>query len=380
MVCKKAMRRILPLLFIALICGGGATAEAAEPVAYELPDATHAGSLAVTSNGTVWFAPRRGYEWKGAKGPVIAALTPEGHVVEYGVKGVGSVGDVAVGPADEVWITGERGRYHKEVFEIARLSPTGQVSQHFVVGHGDGPYLSFVRELAVAASGVWFVRQHSSRPESIERLDPTTGAIKQFNLRHRCRATALQPAPDGTLWFTEKCGDYVSRGPSTPTEANLSRIEPDGKIVRRPIVAADYPVSLAIGPEGTVWFGALRRYDHPPQIGRLTKEGKLDEFPVPDSYPTSIAVGPEGRLWFESSTGGRVSGDLDSISIGGKVGPRVCAYSGCRLEPTALIAAPDGDLWYGLIAPNLNTGGGGSGIAIDMEIANEAGFIGHFAP
>jgi streptogramin lyase len=381
-VRKKPGHRALALLIVALICValGGGRAEAAEPTAYELPDATHARSLAVANDGTVWFAPRRGSEWSGGHGPVVAALTPGGSVAEYDVKGIGSVGHVALGPADEVWISGESGRFHKEVFEIARLSPTGQVERRFIVGHGDGPYLSFVRELSVSANAVWFVRQRSSRPESIERLDPTSGAIRQFVLRPRCRATALQPAPDGTLWFTEKCGDYVSRGPSTPTDASLGRIEPNGRIVRQSIVAADYPVALAIGPEGTVWFGALRRYNHPDQIGRLTKAGNLAEFPVPDGFPTSIAVGAEGRLWFQGSFGGRVYGAIDSIGLGGSVGKPVCAYSGCGLEPADLTSAPDGSFWYGLVAPNLNTGGGGAGLGIEMEIANEAGFIGHLVP
>jgi streptogramin lyase len=182
------------------------------------------------------------------------------------------------------------------------------------------------------------------------------------------------------VWFTEKCGSYISHGPSTSTEASIGRIEPSGKIVRRAIVAADYPVALAIGPEGTVWFGALRRYNHPSQVGRLTKTGKLVEFPVPNALPYSIAVGPEGRLWFQSSFGGWVYRALNSIGLGGRLGKPICATPSCQLAPGGLTSAPDGSLWYGLTAPNLNTGGGGSGLYIGMEIANEAGSIAHLIP
>jgi streptogramin lyase len=355
-------------------------AGAAELTTYQLPTATHAASLGHASDGTVWFVPSRGTKWEGKSESIVGSLGPDGTVIEHEVAGVGAIQRVAVGPQDEIWISAQSGSFGKELFEMARLSPTGELEQRYTVGHGDGPYLSAVRSLAVTAGEVWFVRQRSSRPESIERLDPTTGAVRQFFLRPRCRATALQPAPSGTVWFTEKCGSYVSHGPSTPTEASIGRIEPSGKIVRRKIVAANYPVALAIGPEGTVWFGALRRYNHSSQVGRLTKAGKLVEFSVPNGRPGSIAVGPDGRLWFQSSFGGRVYGALNSIGLGGRLGKPICAAASCQLEPGGLTSAPDGSLWYGLTAPNLNTGGGGSGLFIGMEIANEAGSIGHLVP
>jgi streptogramin lyase len=355
-------------------------AGAAESTTYPLPTATHAASLGVATDGTVWFVPSRGTKWEGKSESIVGNLGPDGTVTEHEVAGVGAIQRVAVGPRDEIWISAQSGSFGKELFEIARLSPTGELEKRYAVGHGEGPYASAVRSLAVAAGAVWFVRQRSSRPESIERFDSTTGAVRQFFLRPRCQVTALQPAPGGTVWFTEKCGSYVSHGPSTPTEASIGRIEPSGKIVRRKIVAADYPVALAMGPEGTVWFGASRRYNLPSQVGRLTKVGKLVEFPVPNGWPGSIAVGPEGRLWFQSSFGGRVYGALNSIGPGGRLGKPICAALSCQLEPGGLTSAPDGSLWYGLTAPNLNTGGGGSGLFIGMEIANEAGSIAHLVP
>jgi streptogramin lyase len=355
-------------------------AGAAEPTTYQLPTATHAASLGVTTNGTAWFVPSRGTKWEGKSESIVGSLGPDGTVTEHEVVGVGAIQRVAVGPQDEIWISAQSGSFGKELFEIARLSPTGELEQPYTAGYGEGPYGRAVRSLAVAAGAVWFVRQWSNRPESIERLDPTTGAVRQFFLRPRCRATALQPAPGGTVWFTEKCGSYISHGPSTPTEASIGRIEPSGKIVRRAIVAADYPVALTIGPEGTVWFGALRRYNHPSQVGHLTKAGKLVEFPVPNALPYSIAIGPEGRLWFQSSFGGWVYRALNSIDLSGRLGKPICAAPSCQLEPGGLTSAPDGSLWYGLTAPNLNTGGGGSGLYIGMEIANEAGSIAHLVP
>jgi streptogramin lyase len=376
------VRRTIFALFSALALAvlAQAPANAAEPTVYELPEATHAASLTPAADGSVWLVPARGTEWSGEQGPAVARLAADGTFSEYPLHGFGAIGNIALGPQDEIWISGESGAFRKEIFEIGRLSPTGELLRRYVVGRGDGPYRSFVSSLSVSAKAVWFVRQRSSGVQSIERLDPNTGAIRQFFLRPRCRATALQPAPGGTLWFTEKCGDYMSHGPSTPTEANIGRIESSGKIIRRSIVAADYPVALTLGPEGTVWFGALRRYNQPSQVGRLTNAGKLAEFPVPNGSPGSIAVGPNGRLWFQSSFGGWQYRAINSIGFGGRIGKPRCADPTCALEPTVLTAASDGSLWYGLRGQNLNTGGGGSGIAIEMEIANEAGSVGHLLP
>jgi streptogramin lyase len=378
--------RVLRPRLVALVAATAAfvvaagSAGAGKPTTYQLPTATHAASLGVATDGTVWFVPSRGTKWEGESESIVGSLGPEGTVTEHEITGFGAIQHVAVGPQDEVWISAQSGSFGKELFEIARLSPTGELARRYTVGRGEGPYGSAVRSLAVAADAVWFIRQRSNRPESIERLDPTTGAVRQFFLRPRCRATKLQPALGGTVWFTEKCGSYISHGPSTPTEASIGRIEPSGRIVRRAIVAADYPVALAIGPEGTVWFGALRRYNHPSQVGHLTKAAKLVEFPVPNGWPRSIAVGLEGRLWFQSSFGGRVYGALNSIGLGGRLGKPICATPSCGLEPGGLTSAADGSLWYGLTAPNLNTGGGGSGLYIGMEIANEAGSIAHLVP
>jgi streptogramin lyase len=285
-------------------------AGAAEPTTFQLPTATHAASLGIATDGTVWLVPSRGTIWEGKSGSIVGSLGPDGTVTEYEVAGFDAIQRVAVGPQGAIWISSQSRPYGKELFNVARLSPTGELEQRYTVGHGDGPYASAVRSLAATAGAVWFVRQRSSRAESIERLDPTTGAVRQFFFRPKCRATALQPAPGGTVWFTEKCGNYIARGPSTPTEPNIGRIEPSGKIVRRrAIVAADYPVALTLGPGGTVWFGALRRYNHPSQVGRLTKAGKLAEFPVPNGWPR------------RSRSGGKVSSGFRVRSAAGSPEP-----------------------------------------------------------
>ena len=56
------------------------------------------------------------------------------------------------------------------------------------------------------------------------------------------------------------------------------------------------PISIALGPDGNVWFT-----DRWGAIWRATPDGRLTEFPVqgPINYePNGIAAGPDGALWF----------------------------------------------------------------------------------
>ncbi len=357
------------VLFAAL----SASAVATEPKSYELADATHAGSLAITADGTAWFIPTRGTEWKGEDHSVLGSVAPDGTVSEHPVAGLSTVTGLASDPGGELWASGLRGTSQDKVFDVAHLSSTGGPLRAYTAARGQGS----IRSVAVSTDAVWLIREGFSSARSavsIERIDIASGKVRRFPLRPNCHAFALAVAPNGTPWFTQKCGGFLGEGAASKT--SLSRIGPGGEIIRRPIASRDYPVTLAIGPDGTVWFGAWRYYQ-PSQIGRLTKSGDLAEFRLSKGSPYSIAVGPEGRLWFQSSRGRAYARALASIGVGGHVDAPICAEPACRLEPTDITRAPDGSLWYGLRAVNYNTGGGGSGIYIEDEIGNEAGFLGH---
>jgi streptogramin lyase len=367
-------RVVVALSGLVLFAVLSATAAAAEPTSYELPDATHAGPLAITKDGTAWFVPSRGTEWKGHGHSIVGSLAPDGTVSEHQIAEFSTISGVAINPRDALWVSGFRSRsYRHKIFEIGRLSSTGKLLRRYTVGRGQGR----IRSMAASLGAVWLIRERFSPTRSfvsIERISIASGKVRRFLLRPKCHAYALDVAPDGTPWFAEKCGGFLGEGASSKT--SISRIEPDGKIVRRRIAARDYPVTLAIGPHGTVWFGAWGYYQAN-RIGRLTRSGKLTEFRISNGSPWSIAADSEGRLWFRSSFHRGYARALNSIGIGGHVGIPVCADPTCELEPNNITRAPDGSLWYGLRTPNYNTGGGGSGLYIAEQIGNEAGFLGH---
>ena len=73
---------------------------------------------------------------------------------------------------------------------------------------------------------------------------------------------------------------------------------------------------MVAGPDGAFWFienGAN-------QIGRITPEGAITEYPIPtaSSYPIRLTVGPDNAVWFGmygASKIGRISpaGEINRI-------------------------------------------------------------------
>ncbi len=369
---------VIVLVVAVLLFGVAPSGSAAATNVYELPPATHAGPLAVSGSGTVWFIPERGHEWQGNRSSNIGSVGPEGTVSEETVPGIRFINDVAAGLDGEVWVSGFDGSHDlfgERRFEVGLLTPTGGVVDRYSVGNWRGR----LRSLAVSGRGVWFIAQRltSNGVDTIVRVG-AGGARRRFGIPPKCRAGALAAAPDGTVWFSEKCGGFVDGGATSKT--SLTQIRANGTMVRHRIAGRDAVVSLTVGKEGTVWFGACCSGLSGDRLGRLGRNGGLREFATRNALPRSLAAGPGGVLsvpWFHH----RYPTRLASIGLDGKRdGPRVCADPTCDLEPQFLTSAPDGSIWFGLRRPNYNTGGGGSGLYIDEQIGDEAGFIGHYLP
>jgi len=372
-------RTFLLLLFaVAIVAAAAATADAAEPATYQLPDATHARSLSVAADGTVWFVPSRGSEWDDKDYSIVGSLSPDGTVAEHEVPGIGAIDKLVLGPADEVWISSFRdgNGQGERLLEIGRLSPSGELAKVYTVGRR-----GLIGPMAIGDDAIWFGHDRPSGPDTIERVSIDGGVVRHFALRPRCEATAVAVGGGGALRFAEACRRYRKGEGVGPGRGSIGRIALGGQISRRPLLGSrDYPFSLALGSDGTIWFGVSHWGFSAPSVGRITSTGALAEYRIPNGWPRWIAVGPEGRLWFQSSFGGWDYRALNSIGTGGRLGKPICADPTCQLEPTGLIGATSGSLWYSLARPNLNEGGGSSGIAIDREIANEAGLIGHLVP
>jgi len=100
--------------------------------------------------------------------------------------------------------------------------------------------------------------------------------------------------------------------------------------------------AIASGPDGNIWYTSLESN----AIGRITLQGKVDEFPIPTLHasPYGIAAGPDGNLWFTESQLGAPSGN-------GKIGRitpqgQITEYTDDGLSfPRAITRGPDGAVW-----------------------------------
>jgi virginiamycin B lyase len=86
----------------------------------------------------------------------------------------------------------------------------------------------------------------------------------------------------------------------------IDRMDPAGTGAIAPFAApaGSEPAGITIGPDGNLWFTEYEGH----QIGRMTLDGTVTEFPVPTAgnVPYGIVTGPDGNLWFTESRGNKI--------------------------------------------------------------------------
>ncbi len=143
---------------------------------------------------------------------------------------------------------------------------------------------------------------------------------------------------DGALWFIE--------------QRAIGRVTTSGAITEYPAAA---PQAIAAGPDGALWFTQGSG-----GIGRLTTAGASSSFAAGGTSGAAIATGSDGNLWF-ISTNPYPPAVVKMTTAGATTQVPLPAPSSAPLiSPTALVAAPDGNLWtadyYGRLV-RIATGG-----------------------
>lgn len=114
--------------------------------------------------------------------------------------------------------------------------------------------------------------------------------------------------------------------------------------------------TLVAGPDGNVWFTCFRPGPNPAgggraMIGRMTPEGQVSEFAIPDHLRIGgIVAGPDGAVWFTLSGGAyppakSLPSAIARIDPSGNV---TLFKAGLRKgsSPGEIVAGADGDLWF----------------------------------
>jgi streptogramin lyase len=236
--------------------------------------------------------------WFTEMGNQIGRITPGGIVTLMTLSASGelSPGGIAAGPDGNLWIT--------EYDRIVRLTPGGSLTEFSLPESHPGEYSA--QAITAGPDGsLWFTATELTNPLRFDIGHITLkGAITLISLPSGSPPLVggIVKGPDGNLWFIEDgTGGH-----------NIGRITPQGVITEFPLLHGG-AVGIAAGPDGNLWFTNFDR-----TIGRITPGGKITEFQVPnaDSNPGAITAGPDGNLWFTDGSGSGKTPMIGRVILG----------------------------------------------------------------
>jgi virginiamycin B lyase len=166
----------------------------------------------------------------------------------------------------------------------------------------------------------------------VAQLDPASGKVlKRYNVNTDLHGIGI--GSDGkTVWFTGK------------TKGTVGYLK-NGKPVNFQLSNKDaFPIYIAAGAHGNMGFTELQAS----KIGRVTPQGKIDEFRIPtdDSRPIAIIPDPKAKaLWFSEEAGNNVA----RIDMKGAITEFPVPPAKHNPQPAYILAGlafdADGNLW-----------------------------------
>jgi len=185
--------------------------------------------------------------------------------------------------------------------------------------------------LAARDGSVWWTGQYSHR---LGRLDPKTGAMKEFPLAAGTGPHGLVEDRDGNVWFTGIDAGYI--GKLDPNTGNVTQFP-----VQKSEPAARGPHTPIFDQKGTLWFTLQSGH-----VGRLvTSTGEMRIVPAPSgagvTYPYGIQVNSAGIPLYVDFRGPRIA----------SVDPATMAIKEITLpnpdaRPRRIAITPDDVVWY----------------------------------
>lgn len=276
---------------------------------------------------------RKGYVWFGEmRANKLARLDPHTGEIREWAPPDGGYGLMmsALGPDDAIWFAEENSNY------IGRFDP---VTERFTTyplpsyqGRTSQPqHLQFDR-----AGQLWFTLNRSGK---IGRMNPDTGEIRMWQVLppegdQASRPYSLAVTPEGKVWFGAALygGVVGSRDPETGIVTTHHLDRPTAQVT-----------SMVSDTRGNVWFTEL-------QFNRLghinTRTGEVSELPLPEPVGTStgnyaLDVAPDGAVWISSF-------DANAIIRYAPDSKKFTFYTllVAKSVPFGLVAAPDGSIWF----------------------------------
>ena len=180
----------------------------------------------------------------------------------------------------------------------------------------------------VADGSIWWAGQWGN---VIGRIDPATGAMKEYPLPPKAMPHTVLTDRAGNIWYTGN------------KNATVGKLDPaTGKITeyKMPDPAAKDPHSAIFDPNGILWF-TLQLSNMVGRLDPATGDLKLVTMKTPDSKPYGIKLDAQGTPW--------VACNGSNCLV--KVDPKTMDLMEVKLPNAAttvrrLAFASDGGIWY----------------------------------
>ncbi len=192
---------------------------------FVLPRQVFPGNFTAGADGNIWFVDT-------AYGQRVGRITPSGEVKEFEFQiGTDMFECITSGPDQNLWVT-------EVPNKIKRITTSGVATDFVLPADFSDPW-----SITNGPDGnVWFTE--ASAPPRIGRITPD-GMISEFSARlgpsPPTLPTNIVTGADGNLWFTEA--------------DRIARMTPEGKVINEYFCQAGcYPVFLAAGSDGIVWY------------------------------------------------------------------------------------------------------------------------------
>jgi streptogramin lyase len=313
---------LLALAVMLCLTGGVCTASAAtgRGAEFRLGQGMHVDALAVGPDQNIWFAGTK-YGPPGQSVDVVGRSTPDGQIAEFALPARSEaelgISSIAAGGDGRLYFT------EPNANRIGRVSTSGEIFEWLLPNPGSLP-----RTIAAAPDGsLWFTEEGGDR---VGRFSPIVEVLRERQLTPGARPTGIAARADGMIWVAEP----GAGGFATVTTAGVSSFHlPFPKAM---------PNAIVPGPEGHVWITE----ESGPWIDRITSvaltKGSYQRLPLPTRGQATrwLAFGPSGDFWY--TTENRIA----SISPDYWIAEPACPVGGCDLPVTALVAGPEGSLWY----------------------------------
>jgi streptogramin lyase len=215
---------------------------------------------------------------------------------------------------------------------VGRVDTTGTSFAQFSFPNGEAP----VGITAGADGNLWFTLPGSApTPTNAIGKMTTAGVPSVFTIpsMNAYPEQGIIAGPGGNVWFTEEDTDKIGS------------IASDGSITDYQVYGAGGPNYITPGPDGNLWVA----FGESNAIVRMTPQGAATVFHIPSStcnagYEVGIAAGSDGALWFTQPTQDATGAFIGRITTSGSIS--ILPYPLTVGTPDAMVAGPDGALWF----------------------------------